>query len=199
MLPGVADREDLVAVVGGDAGVQPGEAAVAVLVEQRQQPVLDGEAGAGRAVGRPSVAQRAPGALEVVPVPFGGVLDGADADDVVVGGRGRGDVLAVGDADEHVGGEQRRRRCGSDGEDLGAWRWRASALAPGPLSGGVGQVDVDAEDVGVARRGDGQAADRLVDGAADPAVRLAELGGELLRRARLTSGRDRVEAVEDRG
>ena len=105
MLPGVADREDLGAVVGGDAGVQPGEAAVAVLVEEREQPVLDGEAARVAAVAD-RVAQHAPGALEVVPVPFGGVLDGADADDVVVGGRGRGDVLAGHDAGDHVGGEQ---------------------------------------------------------------------------------------------
>ena len=105
VLPGVADREDLGAVVGGDAGVQPGEAAVAVLVEEREQPVLGGEAARVAAVAD-RVAQHAPGALEVVPVPFGGVLDGADADDVVVGGRGRGDVLAGHDAGDHVGGEQ---------------------------------------------------------------------------------------------
>jgi hypothetical protein len=43
----------------------------------------------------------------------------------------------------------------------------------------IREVDVDAEDVGVTCRGDGEAADRLVDGAADPAVRVAELPGEL--------------------
>ena len=65
------------------------------------------------------VPERAPGAFEVFPVPFGGVLDGADADHVVVGGFGCGDVLAVGDADQHVGGEQRAD--GADGgEDLNA-------------------------------------------------------------------------------
>ena len=43
-----------------------------------------------------------------------------------------------------------------------------------------GQVDVDAEDVGVSGDGDPQAAHRLVGDAADPPVSLAELVGELL-------------------
>ncbi len=61
---------------------------------------------------------------------------------------------------------------------------------------GVGQADVDAEDVGVAGRGDDQAAHRLVDGAANPAVRLAELFGELLPSLGQVR-RDGVEVIED--
>ena len=58
-----------------------------MLLEQRQQPVLDGEPGRVVSGVADRVAQGTPGALEEIPVPFGGVLDGPDADDVVVRGR----------------------------------------------------------------------------------------------------------------
>ena len=82
------------------------QAAEAVLLEQRQQPVLDGEPGRVAAGIADRGTQGAPGALEVIPVPFGGVLDGPDADNVVVGGLGRRNVLAVGYAAEHVAGSR---------------------------------------------------------------------------------------------
>ena len=77
-----------------------------MLLEQRQQPVLDGQPGRVVSGVADRVAQGTPGALEEIPVPFGGVLDGPDADDVVVRRAGPGDVLAFGDADQHVGGQQ---------------------------------------------------------------------------------------------
>ena len=87
VLPPVRDRER--GRLGRRSGFPSGcvrQAAEAVLLEQRQQPVLDGEPGRVVSGVADCVAQGPPGALEVVPVPFGGVLDGPDADDVVVRG-----------------------------------------------------------------------------------------------------------------
>ena len=112
--PPVRDRERGRPVVGVIPAGDALQAAEAVFLEQRQQPVLDGEPGRVVSGVADRVAQGAPGALEEIPVPFGGVLDGADADDVVVRRAGPGDVLAFGDADQHVGGQQ-----AADGADGG--------------------------------------------------------------------------------
>ena len=119
VVPAVADREGLGSVVGRDPGPDRGQHAEAERVEQGCQPVRERRPRrvrrqVGLRSGRERLAQLLPQRSKVVPVALRFVADGAGAGDAVVGRLATAHVLALGDADQHVGGQQ-----APDGVDRG--------------------------------------------------------------------------------
>ncbi len=143
----VGDREVLVRVgVGRDARrAHLCQRTEVQLAEELGQPVRTGAAGrvggrgAGHGVGGQGGAQVAPERLEVLPGALGLVAHGHRGGQAVVGGLGARQVPPLGDAQQHVGGEESADR-GDGGEGQGgAGCGGHQASAPDAVEAGCGR------------------------------------------------------------